>query len=250
MEEKDKQLEEQNIDALETDALETEVVADEKPWEVPADIGMETETEKEKKAREKKEAKEEKAAKKQKRAERRNTKVAKAIRRISIWILAILVIFLGGYAISNIMIAQPAQLALEQSKADLVTAEEEIASLQSEIERLSSFEATNESLESDMEAINTHITVLSARVAVADAQLALYDGDIASVKLELGKAEETFKTLKTMLSADQKDAVESMEGRLQLVIGELEGDTSTATSDLQVLSTKLLALENTLFANP
>lgn len=251
MEEKEKQLEEVNVEAAETKTPEIEAVADEMPWEAPAEIEVETKKEKKVKKKEEKEAaKAKKVAKKKKRAERRNTKAAKFIRRAAIWLLAILVIFLGGYALSHIMVAGPTKLALEEARSDLAMAEEEIASLQGEVEDLSSFEAANESLERDMEDVNTHITVLSARVAVTGALISLHDGELAEVRLKLDKVKETLKVLKTMLNADQRDVVTSMEQRLELVVGELDEDTTAAEMDLKVLSGKLISLENTLFANP
>ncbi|MEA2008471.1 MAG: hypothetical protein U9O54_05080 [Chloroflexota bacterium] len=242
----EKKLEE--VEEVNVDTPETEGMADEAPWEIPAAI--ETETEKEKKAREKQESKAEKEAKKKKRAERRNTKAAKFIRVASIWILTFLIIFLAGFATAHIAVSRPVKAELEQASADLTVAEQEITSLEGEVESLSYLETVNESLQTDMEEVNVHITILSTRVAVTDALLALHAGDLAEVKLELGKVEETLKTLKSMLDADQQDVVSSMEQRLALVVDELDKDTAAAKMDLEVLSSKLTSLENTLFANP
>jgi len=245
----DDKLEEQNIEIPEVEVETGDVALDaEELVEISEDIRIETN--KEKKAREKKEAKAEKEAKKQKRIERQNTKAAKFIRRSAIWILAILIIFLAGFATSHIIISRPTMAELEQSIADLTTAEAKIISLESEVEDLSSLEAVNESLQTEIEDVNTHITILSARVSVTDALLALQDGDLAEVSLELDKVEATLKTLKTMLNADQQAVVTSMEQRLDLVMGELDEDTTAAAMDLEVLSAKLTSLENTLFANP
>ncbi|OQY27865.1 MAG: hypothetical protein B6I38_09715 [Anaerolineaceae bacterium 4572_5.1] len=243
-------MEENKFEEANVDVPETEVVADEVPWEIPAEVEVEAETKKEKKAREKQETKATKAAKKQKRIERRNTKTAKFIRVATIWILAFLIIFLAGFATSHITVARPAEAELEQVRAELIAAEAKVASIEGEIENLSSLEADNESLQAAMGEVNIHVNILSARVAVTDALLALQAGDLAEVKLELGKVEETFKTLKSMLNADQKGVVENMEQRLALVVGELDEDTTAVENDLKMLSSKLISLENTLFANP
>ena len=203
-----------------------------------------------KKRQEDAEKKAQKVAKKKKRAERRNTKAAKIIRRVAIWILVILVIFLAGYAISHFMVFRPANKALELTQAELTSANEEIDTLESEIERLSALETTNESLQSEIKSVNTHITILSARVAVSDAIIALHDGDLAEVSLKLDKVEETLRRLKPMLEEDQRDVVTTMQQRLDLVVGELDEDTAAAEMDLEVLASKLLDLENTLFVTP
>jgi len=244
----DEKLEVQNIEIPEVE-VETGAVTAEEPVEISGDITIETN--KEKKAREKKETKAQKGAKKQAKAEKRNTKSRKFIRRLLIWSLAILLIFLAGFAVSHFMfVSRPANAALEQAKADLAAAEVEITSLQSEVDDLSPLEVTNASLQIEVADVNTHITILSARVSVTDALLALQDGNLAEVSLELDKMETTLKTLKTMLNTDQREVVTIMEQRLDLVMGELDEDTTAAGMDLEVLSVKLTSLENTLFANP
>ncbi len=112
------------------------------------------------------------------------------------------------------------------------------------------FEELNLGLVEEIADITTHITILSARAAVADATLALEQNRIADAKLSLDKVGSTLEILKTMLNDDQVEVVNNMLQRHHLILIELEDDSFSAQTDMEVLAAKLNALENTLFASP
>jgi len=171
-------------------------------------------------------------------------------RQILIWMVVIVIAFAGGFFVDAALRYQPEKAKVAQLSQEITKAEGEITSLEAEIDRLSVFEDQNVGLRDEISEITTHITILSARAAVADATLALEQNRLADVKLSLDKVGSTLESLKPMLNEDQAEVVENMLQRYQLIVIELEDDSFSAQTDMEVLASKLNALENTLFASP
>lgn len=171
-------------------------------------------------------------------------------RRILIWLVVIAIAFAGGIYVDYILRYQPEQAKVAALTEEITSAQTEITTLEAEIERLDVFEELNLGLVEEIADITTHITILSARAAVADATLALEQNRIADAKLALDKVGSTLEILKTMLNDDQVEVVNNMLQRHHLILIELEDDSFSAQTDMEVLAAKLNALENTLFASP
>jgi hypothetical protein len=171
-------------------------------------------------------------------------------RKLLIWLVVIALAFGAGIGTFYFLRFQPLREEVRQQNQVLREAEEEIADLESEIERLSALEDENRDLEAEIEQTRLHITILSARSSVSNALLALSEDNLAEAKLELDKVGRTLEKLETMLNEDQVEVVVNMQQRHELIMEELEEDRFSARSDLEVLSSKLGALENTLFASP
>ncbi len=171
-------------------------------------------------------------------------------RKVLIWLVVIATAFAGGSYLNSRLRYQPEQERTAALQADLDDAQAEITSLEAEIERLGKFEDQNTTLSQMMDELNVHLVILGLRAGVADASLALEQGRLADAKLALSKVGTSLDSLKDMLDADQVDTVENMIQRYQLVMIELETDAATVMTDLELLSTKLQTLENTLFAMP
>ncbi len=171
-------------------------------------------------------------------------------RRILIWLVVIAIAFAGGFFVDAVLRYQPEKAKVAALTEESTSAQAEITNLEAEIERLSVFEEHNVSLTEEITDITTHITILSARAAVADATLALEQNRLADAKLALDKVGSTLETLKTRLNDDQVEVVDNMLQRHQLILIELEDDSFSAQTDMEVLAAKLNALENTLFASP
>lgn len=101
-----------------------------------------------------------------------------------------------------------------------------------------------------MDDLNIHLVILGLRAGVADASLAVEQGRQADAKLALSKVGSSLDSLYKLLDEDQGEVVDSMIQRYQLVMIELENDGATVLTDLELISSKLLTLENTLFATP
>lgn len=178
------------------------------------------------------------------------SKVGRFFRKLLIWLVVIAVAFGAGVGTFYTLRFQPMQERLEQQSQEIQAAEDEISNLEGEIERLSGFEERNEELQKEIDRTRLHITLLSARSSVSDALLALSEDNLAEAKLELDKVGTTLDKLESMLNEDQVDVVRNMQQRHELIMEELDRDTFSARSDLEVLSSKLGSLENTLFAVP
>ncbi len=171
-------------------------------------------------------------------------------RKILIWMVVIVIAFAGGFFVDAALRYQPEKAKVAQLSEEITSAEGEISALEAEIDRLSVFEDQNVGLREEISDITTHITILSARAAVADATLALEQNRLADAKLSLDKVGSTLETLKPMLNEEQAEVVENMLQRHQLILIEMEDDSFSAQTDMEVLASKLNALENTLFASP
>lgn len=184
------------------------------------------------------------------REKREPSKLARFFRKALIWLVVIAVAFGGGIITFHFLRFQPLQETVKQQRGALQEAEEEISSLESEVERLATFEERNQELVDEIEDVRLHINILSARASVSKALLALSEENIAEAKLALDKVGGILADLEGMLNEDQVEVVENMQQRHGLIMEELEEDTFSARSDLEVLSSKLESLENTLFASP
>ncbi|MBE9524806.1 MAG: hypothetical protein IMY76_06880, partial [Chloroflexi bacterium] len=67
--------------------------------------------------------------------------------------------------------------------------------------------------------------------------------------LALEKTDETLALIKSLLPVEQRDVVVAMEQRLELVLTEIAEDPYAAGSDLNVLATSLLQLEDATFGS-
>ena len=171
-------------------------------------------------------------------------------RRILIWLVVIALAFAAGFYVDSYLRYQPQRELTAERTAELEEARTEINRLEDEIDRLSVFEEINQQLEEENVRLETHLTVLSTRVAVANATLAVAQDNISEARLALDKVGTNLEKLESMLNAEQVEVVQNMQQRHELIVEEVEVDTFTALSDLEVLASKLLSLENTLFVAP
>lgn len=178
------------------------------------------------------------------------SKSRRIFRRVLIWLVIIALAFAAGFFVDSYLRYIPTLDKLTERTNQVSEAMLEIDELEAEISRLSTFEETNQILVEENQSLETHLRVLSARSAVADARLAVVQDNIPEAKLALSKVESNLEDLISMLSEEQVEVVENMQQRLDLVKVELDKDTFSALSDLEVLSSKLGGLENILFATP
>lgn len=178
------------------------------------------------------------------------SKIRRFFRKLLIWLVVIAVSFAAGFFVDTYLRYQPARTEIQTVTGELAAAEGEITELEEEVEALSVFEERNQALEEEISSLQTHLTVLSTRVAVADGMLALAADNLPEAKLALNKVESNLQILAERVNEDQIEVVENMQQRHELISEELEQDSFSARSDLEVLASKLVTLENTLFASP
>lgn len=177
------------------------------------------------------------------------------------WALGFLIVFGLGALLVIVTLYVPAQRKIQQAneryaqleeknKADLDQAGQEIATLDRRIDSLSTFETKNQALQTDLDQTRLHVVILSARSDVAQARLALAKEDPTKAKIALSKTADTLQSLEEMLEPDQRKVVSDMQDRLTLILDEIDENAYAAESDLDVLATSLLELENAFFGAP
>lgn len=181
--------------------------------------------------------------------------------RLVRWALVFLITFGFGALLVVFTLYIPARARWIQAENDKTRLQQDaktqadetqarINDLQDEISRLSAFENQNKALQAELDQTKLHVAVLSARADVAVAHLALVQEDNAAANIALGKTAETLQQIEDMLPASQKQAVSDMQERLTLAVKGIKDSPYAATSDLDVLATSLLELENAFFAKP
>lgn len=178
------------------------------------------------------------------------SRARKIWRQILVGLVVVVIAFAGGFFLDTWMRYQPEKDRTAALLVDLDDAQEEIVSMEAEIERLGTFIEINTALTAEIDQLNIHLVLLSVRASVADASLAVEQGRQADAKLALNKVGSTLEALKGLLNTEQAEVVENMISRYQLVMIELDNDGATVQTDLNLIATKLLTLENTLFASP
>ncbi|MEE9508361.1 MAG: hypothetical protein V3V44_03650 [Anaerolineales bacterium] len=171
------------------------------------------------------------------------------LRRLLPWVVAILVIFTLGVGATWLARVVPQQKEidnLEQEMENLLNAAELSAS---EIEDLLPLIDENASLQSDLSEAELQVKVLSIQADVASAQLALLAEDFVTAKASLAGTDTRLEALISNLESEDRNTVQGMLTRLELVLEELGEDSFAAIRDLEVLSSNLAALERSLFGN-
>ena len=183
--------------------------------------------------------------------EKRPSFFARALR----WLLVVLVLFGLGTVLVIFALYIPVRSDLknarrnveqisEQSESERERAEAALQEANQEIERLAGFEGKNKALQKELEQANLRITLLQVRTDILTAQLALISGDNEKALLALTTTPEALNTLADLLPAKQNDFIQSLQKRLDLALEGIGNDDPAAESDLNVLITKLLELED------
>jgi hypothetical protein len=166
------------------------------------------------------------------------------------WLIIFIIVFLLGVLAMEFVFYRPLTLQLDQVKTERDQALQNVKDLQSQVDGLKPLTATNKDLQDQLDKSQLHVYILSAESNVNAAQVALLNNKPADARLVLNKTTATLKTLQGMLPADQQKVVTDMQNRLVLATGELESNKFAAQSDLNVLATGLLQLENSYFTSP
>jgi len=173
------------------------------------------------------------------------------------WGLGILIVVGVGVLLAIFTLYRPVkdQLSvandeLRQANSQIAELNQQITELNRQIDSLKSLEEKNKALETTADLAALHAAILSARTDVSQAQLALAKNETARARVALSKTGDTLDKIENQLPAGQGEVVADMRARLELALDELEENTYAAESDLDVLATSLLELENAIFSKP
>lgn len=168
--------------------------------------------------------------------------------RLSIrWLAGFLIVFALGILATVFVLYRPATEQLSRVRTDLQQSQQQLLQLESQVSQLKGLEAENKALQDQLDKANLHIRILSALSDVNAARLDVANDDIPSARVNLTNTPDTLKELENLVGTNQKDAVTAMQNRLDLALGEMDSDSFAALSDLKVLATNLVQLENTFF---
>lgn len=193
---------------------------------------------------------EEKIEQPEERAPETESKARRFFRQALRWVLGVMIVFGLGYLAAIFALYRPTSQELSQARGELETTRDQIATLEARVEELKPLETENEELLAAQDEYELHIAILDARLDISTARLALVQGDIAKTQITLRNTDETLAKIKTLLPTSQSEIVTAMEDRLELTLSEIEDDPYAAQSDLDVLATNLLQLEDSLFSSP
>lgn len=171
-------------------------------------------------------------------------------RRSLRWLLGILVVFSLGALFVAWLFYIPLQEQMSRREAELQAANQRVSELEARVNNLSTLETENQAQQGQLRRTNLHITLLSARADVLSAQLSLAKNDPTRARVALNKTPQTLENLADLLEPNQQKIAGDMQARLELALKEMDGNTYAAQSDLDVLATSLLEIENAFFARP
>lgn len=169
------------------------------------------------------------------------------LRRILVWVIAILLVFTLGVGACWLTQVQPQREQIASLESRASDAEARAENLQAEVTRLSPFEAENETLQTQLKRSTQHLDLLFVLVDVTSAQLAMVQEDTLAAKAALSGTDARLGDLESNLSGAEAATVKGLSERLTLVLEEVESDEFAARRDLEILANNLLSLERSLF---
>lgn len=167
-------------------------------------------------------------------------KPKRRLRKFLFWAIAVSGLFAMGIAALWYVKMRPLSIELAATRTQL-------GSLQVELEDLRPLQAENAQLLDELDMGKSQVQLLSVLINVTSAQLALAQNDEIAAKAALAGTRASLLELEERLTAENADTVHGLIDRLELVQGEVDTDTLTASLDLEILANNLLSLERSLF---
>jgi hypothetical protein len=171
------------------------------------------------------------------------------LRRLLRWLVVVLVIFALGVGATWFARVAPQQKDIDNFEHTVRQLRDEVDLKSAEIEELLPLVDENAELAAELFEAEMHIEILKIQGDVASSQLAMLAEDIVTAKASLAGTDSRLEVLMRSLDGEDRNTVQGMLTRLDLVLEELGEDTFAAIRDLEVLSSNLSALERSIFGN-
>ncbi len=163
-------------------------------------------------------------------------------------------LFVGAFALgmllTYVLILQPVSADLQTSQSQLAATKQQLQEAQSS---LTSTKTENSSLNSQVTSLNqqvgsgkTRVHLLLLTTDVKNAQLALLNKDGPNAQKALEAAKQELTKIQPALEKLNPSVAEGIKLRLDLATSELIRDPKTAQSDLDILNTNLVLLDDLL----
>jgi cytoskeletal protein RodZ len=166
------------------------------------------------------------------------------------WVVGLLIVFVLGFLVAVYTLYIPGRQSLINTQAQLDTANATINELETRLIELNPLKTQNQTALENLQTTEMHLTILSARLDVANALLALMKDEPEKARLVLNNTADTLLDLENLVQTDQRKIVTEMQSRLALALTEIDQNSYAAQSDLDVLATSLMELENVYFTRP
>lgn len=165
--------------------------------------------------------------------------------------LAVIVLLLGaGFLLTYFLLARPAQQQLtqiqsrlEQAQRDLSSAETRVAESEGQVKNM---QTQVEQARAEVEKAQNLAALQKVRTDIAVARLALANRDGPAARVALVQAQNDLAQLLPALKAADEGLANSVSGRLDIILNELNRDPTTAISDMDILSRNLDQAEKAL----
>ena len=171
------------------------------------------------------------------------------LRKALRWTTGLVFVFGLGIVTAWFVRVQPQDAQIDDLNDRIQAAEITVGELEGQILALVPLGEKNENLLVEISKTQLHVDVMKVLVDVNLAELAVAKGDLVTAKASLTGTDARLAVLQEELQGDDQQTIEGMRIRLTLVLDEIEEDTTAAMSDLDVLSSNLVALERSLFGN-
>jgi len=172
-------------------------------------------------------------------------------RKALIWLLVIIIAFVGGFLLDHFLRYKPLSDELRQAQSELDGVKQDISELQGQIEQIQpKMEAANAritTLEDDLEIANARMQFYQVLVDVNNARIALFLENIEEAQTALIDTRKRLEELEPVIEESNPELAMSLPRRLELIIDGLERDPETASIDLELFTKDLLLLEPLLF---
>jgi hypothetical protein len=178
------------------------------------------------------------------------SQVKNIAQRALIGLIILLIVFGAGALTVSIGYYRPAIQELGLVEQEVVQANERIQDLEGQVAKLKTFETANQAGEAELAKSQTHVALLRILADVNTARIALEMDDPASAKLYLSKTPQKVEQLGKSLGTENEAVISSMLQRLKLVSDEINRSKNTALTDLALIASELIQIENTFFTTP
>jgi len=175
------------------------------------------------------------------------SRFVRLLRKALIGLAIVAVIFLAGALTDHFVRYRPISVELDQTRADLEQANQDLSELEDENERLTGAnQDANEAvaaLEDDLAAAKANLTFYQVLVNVNTARIELFLEDVESAQAALEDTQHNLEDLLPFINAVDAELALSLPRRMDLIISGIARDPETGMIDLELFTKDLLELE-------
>lgn len=162
----------------------------------------------------------------------------------------ILLLFGAGFLTAYFLLVRPAQQQTSQVQSSLEQAQRDVSSAETRVAQsegqMKSMQTQVEQARGEMEKAQNRAALQTVRTDIAVARLALANKDGPAARNALVQAQNDLAQMLPALKAADENLADSVAGRLEIILNELNRDPTTAISDMDILSRNLDQAEEAL----